>query len=632
MIKIFTESEKKFLRLALILSVLYFYLTNVFYLDIGQNMGPQYFLPIFLPIILILTLGQFAANEKIFSTKLFANFLTGLAWSVTFPLLYTWTYNKAWFMSLICYDFIIGTAIFLFLTSFEILLPKKLSPIILTAATFFFWIIPFVQSVYYCIYWHCLSPASLMSLYLTNWKESLDFIQSNIGILPTILIFSIMFFLLAKVYKTHKNFAEKIFNIKQKISAAIVLICSISAIIFYFPQSSIAGLWKVVTDYAAKTQKYSQGHAERFANLQIDSSQTSATKNPGTIIFIIGESASRTYMHAFNKNFPFENTPWLESKIPEDEKTSENVENFFVKVDEDFKQTDENTPNFEKVSGNFIVYNHAYASWSQTVPVLQRVLTEQSQYNDKEFYNSISIIDVAKKAGYKTFWFSNQGRYGEYDSATTLVAKTSDVSEWTDDTYDFSDKDDIILLNFLKNLNPKENNFVVLHLMGSHIYYNHRYPKIFKKWTTADGTGMATSASAYANTILYTDFVLSKFFDFAQKNLNLQAMIYFSDHGENLQISHNPDVFSFDMVRIPMFIYLSQEYEKNFPIQTKNLINRREEYFTNDLLFDTVCGILNAPSKNYDSTQDFSSADYRFNRNNLVTMFGQQKISDDIEE
>jgi len=592
-------------------------------------MGPQYFLPIFLPTVAVLILAQFAIEEKIFSAKLFPNLLTGLAWAVTFPLLYTWTYNKAWFMSLICYDFIIGTAIFLFLTSLEVLLTKKISAIILTALTFLFWLIPFVQSVYYCMYWHCLSPASLMALYLTNWKESLDFLQSTLGILPITIISAVIIFLLILNYKSHKKFAEKNFNTKQKISAAIILICSISAIIFYTPQSSIAGLWKVVTDYAAETQKYSAGHAERFANLKINSSD----HPQGTIIFVIGESASRTYMHAYNKNFPFENTTWLESKMTSPEKNSATLtENFVVKVDEDFKQTAENTPNLEQVAGNFIVFNHAYASWSQTVPVLQRVLTEQSQYNDKEFYKSISIIDAAKKAGYKTFWFSNQGRYGEYDSATTLVAKTADVAEWTDDTYDFSDKDDIVLLDFLEKLNPAENNFVVLHLMGSHIYYNHRYPKIFKKWTTSDGTGMATSAAAYANTILYTDFVLSKFFDYARENLNLQAMIYFSDHGENLQISHNPDVFSFDMVRIPFFIYLSPEYEKNFSAQSENLSNRREEYFTNDLLYDTVCGILNAPSQNYDATQDFSSAEYKFNRDNLVTMFGQIKISDDTEE
>ena len=300
-----------------------------------------------------------------------------------------------------------------------------------------------------------------------------------------------------------------------------------------------------------------------------------------------------------------------------------------MKVNEDYQATEKNTPNLKPARGNFIVFKNAYSSWSQTVPALQRALTEQSQYNNKEFYNSISIIDVAKKSGYKTFWFSNQGRYGEYDSAVTLVAKTADVAEWTDDTFDFSDKNDEVLIKFLEQLKPDENNFVVLHLMGSHIYYDNRYPRSFEKWITEDGTEMMTSAPAYANTILYTDFVLSKIFDYAAENLNLQAMIYFSDHGEDLKISHNPDVFSFDMVRIPMFVYLSPKYEKIFPERTKILKSRRAEYFTNDLMYDTICGILNAPSSNYDAAQDFSAAEYRFNRENLTTMLGQYKLSDD---
>ena len=462
-----------------------------------------------------------------------------------------------------------------------------------------------------------------------NWKESLDYIQSNIGILPTIIIFSVIGFLLTLAYKSHKNFSKNISSAtSQKIFAAITLIGSVATLIYYTPQTSMAGLLKNVTDYVAETQKYSQDYEKRFAELEIDKTQTLAEKSKGTVIVVIGESASRSYMRAFNKNFPFENTPWLSSKMPA-ENFEQTESDILVKVSEDFKQTEENTPNFETGDGKFFVYKNAYSSWSQTVPVLQRALTEQSQYNAKEFYNSVSIVDVAKKSGYKTFWFSNQGRYGEYDSATTLVAKTADVAEWTDDAYDFSDKDDIVLLKFLEQLNPAENNFVVLHLMGSHIYYNHRYPSEFKKWVTADGTGMATAAPAYANTILYTDFVLSKIFEYAEKNLNLQAMIYFSDHGENLQISHNPDVFSFDMVRIPMFIFVSSEYEKKFPTRAEILSERQKEYFTNDLIYDTVCGILNAPSNRYDSGQDFSSADYRFNRENLTTMFGQHKLTED---
>lgn len=634
------DFQKNFLKKAIFYALLYFYLMNVFYVDIGQVMGATYIIPSFLPIILFLFIGQIAIGEFIFSKKILPNLLTGLAWSMTFILVYTWTYQKPWFMSLICFDFVIGTAIFLFLSSLEIFFAKifsaRLSAIFLSILNFFCLIIPFVQAVYYCMFWHCLSPASLMALYLTNWKESLNFIQSNLGILPTILIFSAIIFLLRLAYKSHKKFCDEIKNKKisslQKISAIFILIGTFSAMNYFLPQSSIALLWKDVTDYVAETQKFSQNYAKRFENLKIDSSQTSAAKIPGTIIFVIGESASRTYMHAFNKNFPFENTPWLDSKLSDEEKISRG-KNFdlFVKVNEDFQQNEKNSPKIYQTDGEFLIFQNSYASWSQTVPVLQRALTEQSQYNQKEFYESISIIDAAKKSGYKTFWFSNQGRYGEYDSAITLVAKTADFSDWTDDAYDFSDKEDEVLLKFFEKVNPNENNFIVFHLMGSHIYYNNRYPRNFKKWVTADGTGMMTSAAAYSNTILYTDFVLSKFFDYAKKNLNLQAMIYFSDHGEDLQISHNPDVFSYEMVRIPFFIYFSDEYEKNFPEQTKILRERKKEFFTNDMMFDTLCGILNAKSENYDSGQDFSSVDYKFNRENLTTMLGQRKISDDVE-
>lgn len=640
------EQTKIFLRRAGLYALLYFYLMNVFYLDIGQNMTDKYFVPIFIPMMTILIAGQFASREIIFSRFHFVNLLTGLFWCMTFPLLYTWTYERPWFMSLICYDFVVGTAIFLLLTSLAVLLMtpgegekvlrKKFASAILAVLNFFFVLVPLVEIIYYCLYWHCLSPASLMALYLTNWHESIEFVRSVVGDIPAIIILSAVAFFIRAAYKSHKKNCERLSrcekNFSRTAAAIFTFVGAIAALIFYVPQTSMAGLLKNVTDYVAETEKFSPNHSARFAKLEIDSSQTLAAKSPGTVIVVIGESASRNYMHAFTPSFPFENTVWLSSKLPDEEKISQppNPE-FFVKVNEDYKATPENTPNLEPTPGNFIVYKNAYSSWSQTVPVLQRALTEQSQYNAKEFYDSISIVDVAKKAGYKTFWFSNQGRYGEYDSATTLVAKTADVAEWTDDAFDHSDKDDIILMNFFDKLNPAENNFIVLHLMGSHIYYNSRYPRAFKKWVTADGTGMMTAMPAYANTILYTDFVLSKIFDYAVKNLNLQAMIYFSDHGENLEISHNPDVFSFDMVRIPMFVYLSPEYEKNFPERAQILSEHRTQYFTNDMIYDTVCGILNAPSKNYEARQDFSSANYGFNRDNLTTMLGQIKISEDKE-
>ena len=616
------SDNKKFLAYA----ALYYYLGEVFYIDIGQPAAPQYFLPPIPITIALLWLIQYSSGEKLFSRAHLPNLLTGFAWFAAFPLFYTWTYQRQWFMSLIYYDFAVGTAIFIFLASAKILLRL---PLIICALHLFFLLIPLTELIYYCMTWHCLSPASLMAIYLTNWHEAGEFLRAMIGIPNLIIICAAIGLSLRFFYKSHAKFLRRLTLDTEKTSAAaIALICSFAALIFYVPQTSMAGLYKTVTDYAAQTQLYNQNRAERLADLKL------STQNDlnGTIILVIGESASRDYMHAYNPDFPFDNTTWLEGQLGiRNEELGINNLPDDAKINPDYKETPENTPNLTPTDGKFINFSNAYASWTQTVPVLQRALTEQSQYNDKEFFESVSIIDAARKAGYKTYWFSNQGRYGEFDSAITLVAKTADVSDWTDDTFDFSELEDEILLKFFDKVNPAEKNFIVFHLMGSHIYYNSRYPRRFKKWVTKDGTRMMLAAPSYANSILYTDFVLSKIFDYAKANLNLQAMIYFSDHGEDLEISHNPDVFRFEMLRIPMFMYFSPAYEKKFPDRVATLERNREKYFTNDLFYDTFCGLINAKSNRYDAGQDFSSEEYRFTRETLTTMLGQHKLTEDTE-
>ena len=584
----------------------YFCCLIAFYIDIGQDMGAKYFMPILLPIIAALVLMQYGTRLSIFSRAALPNLITSLGWSMTFPLLYTWTYNTGWYQSKICFDFVVGTAAFILLMSLESVLARlghiKLSSLFMALLNFAGLAIPFIQWVYYCLFWHCLTPASLMALYLTNYNESIDFIQSNLGLLPTILILTGFGLFIFLCYRAHLHFAR--LTIDEDASAArlttlgLLVFCALWAHSFYLPQTSFAELWDDVTTYVTQTQEYSTGHDERFNSLIIDNTQTLAAKAPGTVIVIIGESASRNYMQAYTPAFPYADTPWL-------------------------------SENLASGAPGFINFSNAYASWSQTVPVLQRALTEQSQYNGKEFFESASIIDVAKKAGYETWWFSNQGRYGQYDSAITLVAKTADHASWTDDSYTFSDKYDESLLPYLTQLDPSQNNFVVLHIMGSHIYYNNRYPGTFDQFKTTEEDSSATSTPSYANSILYTDYVVSQIFDYAQKHLNLQAMVYFSDHGENLEISHNPDVFSFDMVRIPFWMYLSPAYQEVMPRHTQALYDHQHRYFTNDMLYDTVCGLLNAPSSRYNPEQDFASFTYSFTRNDLTTMLGQHKLTED---
>ena len=604
--KVSTERANEWIRYAAAAGT-YFLTLTACYINMGQDMGAEYFLPALLPVLAILMLMQYGTGVSLFSRGMLGAMVPGLLWCLTFPLLYTWTYARDWYRSLIFFDFLIGTANIFVLAALGGVLfhlgHKRLTAALLAVLGFLMSLIPMTQIAYYMTVWHALSPASLMALYLTNWHEAGDYIESTVGVLPAVLVVALLLALIYLTYRSYLVFAQRIYPSAEGSrmgSLLLVMIVAAGVHITLLPECSIAGLYKDVTNYVEETQSYSLNQDERYASLIIDMENTLAARAPGTVIFVIGESASRNYMHYYTPSFPYENTPWMEKMAAE--------------------------------RAGFLVYNNTYSSWTQTVPVLERALTEKSQYNDKEFFESASLLDVAKKIGYHTYWFSNQGRYGQFDSAITMVAKTADVAEWTDDSYTFTTKYDEELLPYLTRIDPNVNNFIVLHLMGSHIYYNNRYPDAWAKFVAEDGESAMTSAPSYANSILYTDHILAEVFAYAEKNLNLRAMVYFSDHGENLKISHNPDVFSFDMVRIPFFIYLSPEYRAALPQRAAMLESRRDAYFTNDMMYDTVCGLLGAPNNRYDPRQDFSSPAYGFTRETLTTMFGNHALTEDTTD
>ena len=604
--KVSTERANEWIRYAAAAGT-YFLTLTACYINMGQDMGAEYFLPALLPVLAVLMLMQYGTGVPLFSRGMLGAMVPGLLWCLTFPLLYTWTYARDWYRSLIFFDFLIGTANIFVLAALGGVLfhlgHKRLTAALLAVLGFLMSLIPMTQIAYYMTVWHALSPASLMALYLTNWHEAGDYIESTVGVLPAALVVLLLLLLIYLTYRSYLVFAQRIYPSAEGSrmgSLLLVMIVAAGVHITLLPECSIAGLYKDVTNYVEETQSYSLNQDERYASLIIDMENTLAARAPGTVIFVIGESASRNYMHYYTPSFPYENTPWMEKMAAE--------------------------------RAGFLVYNNTYSSWTQTVPVLERALTEKSQYNDKEFFESASLLDVAKKIGYHTYWFSNQGRYGQFDSAITMVAKTADVAEWTDDSYTFTTKYDEELLPYLTRIDPNVNNFIVLHLMGSHIYYNNRYPDAWAKFVAEDGESAMTSAPSYANSILYTDHILAEVFAYAEKNLNLRAMVYFSDHGENLKISHNPDVFSFDMVRIPFFIYLSPEYRAALPQRAAMLESRRDAYFTNDMMYDTVCGLLGAPNNRYDPRQDFSSPAYGFTRETLTTMFGNHALTEDTTD
>lgn len=112
--------------------------------------------------------------------------------------------------------------------------------------------------------------------------------------------------------------------------------------------------------------------------------------------------------------------------------------------------------------------------------------------------------------------------------------------------------------------------------------------------------------------------------------MNLQAMVYCSDHGEDMKYFHGDSTFTWSMVRTPAFVYLAPDYKKSHTAVADNLRYNENMVFTNDLIYDMVCGILVAPNNEYDRKYDITNADYGLSADKATTKYGKYLISDDV--
>lgn len=348
-------------------------------------------------------------------------------------------------------------------------------------------------------------------------------------------------------------------------------------------------MYKYAKEYCDKCEEFRVTYEQKYKNLQVKSCLEG--QKFGTVIVVIGESANRLHMPAFSE-YKRETTPWLSA---------------------------------QQDNHDFFLFPNAYSTWTQTVPTLEMALTEKSQYNGKSFSEAYSFIDMAKKIDFKTWWYSNQGYMGNDDTQISIVATTTDNSRWVLQDYSAVQHDEV-LLDYLKRVKPEENNFVVLHLKGSHSIFRNRYPERFNKWKDGEKQKIVDE---YDNSILYTDFILSKIYTYAKTNLNLQAMLYFSDHGIEVTGKRMPGFIGFENLRIPFFVYLSEGYRKKFPETANALASHKNAYFTNDLVYDLVCGILQIRSDHYDAQFDISSPFYNFTQSKLRTNLGKTSLGED---
>lgn len=522
-----------------------------------------------------------------------------ILWALLYPACYWFAYHasqsfidKHFDHSFAAYSFACFVGLSLLLKRF---CSGKIASTIATIIQLCLLFIPLLQLQYFGLYQLPVTEAGAVALLQTNANEAKEYIMLNIGILGIALTAIVIIGLTYLLYKNNKSVFATALNIgKIQLACALAIFIGTGTYcVKIYPETGVMEAYGFAKDYYKKSLIFKKNHDKNFAALTV-SPNTPAFSKPSTIIMVIGESASTHFMSAYNKT---ENntTPWLKEMV-------------------------------EK--GEIYKVKHAYTSWIQTVPALERALTNKDQYNKVEFFDSISILDIAKKAGYTTYWFSNQGSIGDADTPITLVAQTADHAQWLVDSS--AGKKNMLydgdLLKLLDTVDPTKNNFVVLHIMGSHDDTINRYPPEFARF---EKPGKFNTIANYDDSIAYTDEFLKQSFEYGKNKLNLQAFVYFSDHGGQPRIRRSPDPKGFIPRRVPFVFWLSDEYKNLYPATVATAKLAEDRYFTNDLTFEALCSILQVKANAFEEDNSLLSPIYKFNRNNLLTDLGKTKISED---
>lgn len=451
-----------------------------------------------------------------------------------------------------------------------LLLSLTLSPILL------FWSYFFTANT-------ALNSNVLLAILQTNFTEALTYINDNSNIYNYILLVAFLSILIIVSIKL------KSLHLNKKISLVLLLIMlSDIFVIVKYKENILTNVFIQANSSLKEYNNFKEKTKQRKENIK-NLVAISNEENSGVYVLVIGESQNKTHMSAYG--YDKNTTPWLDSM---------------------------------KHDGNFILLENAYSCHTHTVQNLTYALTAKNQYNDISLEQAPSIIEVAEACGYDTVWLSNQIKYSAWDTPITIIADEANQQDWINKNLGENTKTnfyDLKLLDSIEKINISNKMLIVIHLMGNHGNYRDRYPKEFSKYTGDIGV--------YDNSILYNDYVMENIYQKVKKLPNFKGLIYFADHSEAVdeKLSHDSGNFRPIMTYIPMYMYFSDKYLKENPEKFTTLKNSQQKYITNDLIFNTMLGIMNIKLEEfYEPQNDITNETYNNDVQRFKTLYGKKSL------
>lgn len=279
------------------------------------------------------------------------------------------------------------------------------------------------------------------------------------------------------------------------------------------------------------------------------------------------------------------------------------------------------TPNLDARRAQLLILNNAVAPANQTVPSITMMFSQATVTDQDRYLLQPSILSAAKEAGYHTYWLSNQGRVGQFDSKISLVARDADTTVYTNTEFYGSITDEKLLHPLEVALrDPHPHKLIVVHLQGSHQSYENRYPQqstVFDaaQYPVGPRTAKQNAVIAqYDNSIRYTDSILEKILAQLDKQPD-SVLLFVSDHGERFYENgvdtaghgySKPTRSEFD---VPYFIWCNGTCE---PVWSEAAARHRDLAFSTQHFFHTCANLLGLRFADYRASDDILSLEYHY--------------------
>lgn len=474
----------------------------------------------------------------------------------------------------------------------------KIAIFISWSASILLYAVPISFIAFALVYGKPIDWNILFAIYQTNPNEAVEYIESFIPL--SYLFMALVFTLMIGYILWCQEMKERQIIERSLLMLVIIFLATFLSISFLDTRMPHL-IYDSFTKYNANIERLIDFQKKQRAAI-VDINATKKKEKGETYVVVIGESLNKYNMGLYNH---FRNT----------------------------------TPNLlqQKEKNDLLVFDNAYSNDGCTMGVLSFALTEANQYNNIQYFNAPSFIEIFNKAGFDTYWLSRQGILNA--NLVSVIAHEAKnaidlVNDFHVDTDSSIYEDERVIRPFKKVISQtNKNRLIVIHLYGNHFRYQDRYSTQFEKYKSTPPYLIATNKSlylddyaAYDNSVLFNDYVVNSVLHILQKHGGVSALLYFSDHGEDV-VRHNGHAstinsFTYEMGQIPLIVWLSPEYKKRYPNIYNTLQRHKDSLFSNDMIYETLIGMAHIKTNHYNPKYDLSSVEYNLTPVTAYTLHG----------